>query len=240
MIERLDKRGPEDLRPIVIQRGFVKSALGSCLYTQGKTKVLAVTSLEESVPPFLKGKGEGWLTAEYRLLPYSCDIRVNRDKISGRTLEIQRLIGRSLRACVDLKVLGERTLWIDCDVIQADGGTRTASINAGFISLVECLHTLKKKKMVKRSPLIDFVGAVSVGIWKGKVIVDLNYSEDADAEVDFNIVMTGRGEFVEIQGTAEKEPFSKKVFSKLVEAAEEAIRKIISLERSSLEGIIEL
>lgn len=240
MIKRHDKRGTDDLRPIQIQRGFVKNVPGSCLYIQGATKVLAVTTLEEGVPSFLKEKQEGWLTAEYRLLPYSCSNRIYRDKISGRTLEIQRLIGRSLRACLDLKALGERTLWVDCDVIQADGGTRTASINAGFISLIECLCKLRERKILKNIPIINTVGAISVGVWKGNVITDLDYLEDAEAEVDFNVVMTGDENFIEIQGTAEQSPFSQETFDRILKAAKSSIKNIIDLEKESLKDIIPL
>jgi len=183
MIQRHDKRGPSQLRPVNIQLGFVKGIAGSCLYQQGNTLVLAGCTLQDGVPSFLKGKGTGWLTCEYNLLPYSCSTRINRDKISGRNLEIQRLVGRALRSCIDLEKLGERTLWIDCDVIQADGGTRTSCVNAGFLSLVQALSTFKEDKLIKTPMLTRIVGAVSVGIWKGVHILDLDYKEDSEAEI---------------------------------------------------------
>jgi len=232
------KKLRKGLRKIKITLGFMKFAEGSCLFEIGNTKVICTASVEEGVPRFLKGKGTGWVTAEYGMLPRSCKTRVVREaqrgKLGGRTQEIQRLIGRSLRAVVDLKKLGERTIWMDADVIQADGGTRCASITGCFVALVLALKKLKENYTIDKIPLSDYVAAVSVGIVSGKEMLDLSYEEDSQADVDMNIVMTGKGKFIEVQGTAEHEPFSKKELDKLVLLAQNGIKKIIAIQKKTL------
>ena len=230
---RTDGRNPDQLRKIKIIKNFVKHAEGSCLIECGLTRVICTASVEENVPPFLKGKGTGWVTAEYGMLPRSTDTRMKREKTltSGRTLEIQRLIGRSLRGVIDLRQLGERTVKIDCDVIQADGGTRTASITGGFIALALALGKIKKQNLIDRVPLTDYVAAVSVGIYKGQPLLDLNYEEDSRADMDMNVVMVGSGKFVEVQGTAEKRPFSKNEMDRLLDLAGKGIRQLIEIQR---------
>ncbi|NQU73915.1 MAG: ribonuclease PH, partial [Candidatus Omnitrophica bacterium] len=209
---RSDKRKNNELRLVKIIPSYLDFAEGSALIETGKTRVVCAASIINEVPPFLKGKKQGWITAEYGMLPRSTSERTRREsirgKISGRTHEIQRLIGRSLRAVVDLNALGERTIWLDADVIQADGGTRVASINGAFIALVLALRSLVKENALKKWPLLDWVAAISVGIVDGKKLLDLCYEEDAGAEVDMNIVMTGKEKFIEVQGTAEKNPFT--------------------------------
>jgi len=227
------------LRKIKIEKNYLKHAEGSCMFSMGETKVLCVASVDEKVPPFVENKGEthGWLTAEYSMLPRSCNERASRSKLSngGRTQEISRLIGRSLRACVDLKKLGKRTITIDCDVIRADGGTRTASINGGFIALMLALKKLKKDNLLKAIPLIDYIGAVSVGIYdNGKKILDLSAKEDNAAEVDMNVVMTDSGDFIEVQGTAEGAPFSKKDLDQLLAMAYKGIKQITAAQKKIL------
>ncbi|MBI5024796.1 MAG: ribonuclease PH [Candidatus Omnitrophica bacterium] len=232
-MSRVDGRNPDQLRKIKITKNFVKHAEGSCLIECGLTRVICTASVEESVPPFLKGKGTGWVTAEYGMLPRSTDTRMRREKTltSGRTLEIQRLIGRSLRGVIDLKQLGERTVKIDCDVIQADGGTRTASITGGFIALALALDKIKKQNLIDRAPLTDYVAAVSAGIYKGQPLLDLNYEEDSCADMDMNVVMVGSGKFVEVQGTAERAPFSRQQMDKLLNLAAQGIRELIKMQR---------
>ena len=202
MIQRQDGRGAEFLRKINITRNYMKFAEGSCLIELGETKVICTASVDENVPQFLKGKGTGWVTAEYAMLPRSCQSRVQREgirgSVSGRTHEIQRLVGRSLRAVIDMAALGERTVWIDCDVIQADGGTRCASITGSFIALADALSWLKKKGLIEKSPVLDYVAATSVGMVKGEPVLDLTFGEDSNADVDMNIIMTGKGKFIEI------------------------------------------
>jgi ribonuclease PH len=220
---RGDGRAPDQLRPVTITNRFTKHAEGSVLIEVGDTKVICTVSVEDRVPQFLKGKGEGWITSEYGMLPRSTTTRVQRESTkgmpSGRTQEIQRLIGRSLRAVVDMKALGERTLWVDCDVIQADGGTRTASITGAFVALVDALRHMKERGMFSELPLLDFVAATSVGKVKGEILLDLAYEEDSCAEVDMNIVKTGRGRFVELQGTAEQTPFDDAEMARLLRKA---------------------
>lgn len=232
------KKIRKGLRKIKITPGFMKFAEGSCLFEIGNTKVICTASVDEGVPRFLKGKGTGWVTAEYGMLPRSCKTRVMREaqrgKLGGRTQEIQRLIGRSLRAAVDLKRLGERTIWMDADVIQADGGTRCASITGCFVALVLALKKLKESYIIDKVPLSDYVAAVSVGIVSGKEMIDLSYEEDSRADVDMNIVMTGKGKFIEVQGTAEHEPFSKRELDKLVLLAQNGIKKIIAIQKKTL------
>ena len=202
---RIDGRLNNQLRKIKVVKDYIKHAEGSCLIQFGETKVICTASVEEGVPSFLKGKGQGWVTGEYGMLPRSTHTRINREKnSSGRTMEIQRLVGRSLRSIVDMEKLGEQTIKIDCDVIQADGGTRTASITGGFIALGLELKKIQKDHLIADIPLSDYVAAISVGIWKDQLILDLNYEEDSNAQMDMNVAMTGKGRFVEVQGTAER------------------------------------
>lgn len=226
------------LRKINITRNYMKFAEGSCLIELGNTKVICTATLEDGVPPFLKGKGSGWVSAEYAMLPRSCKVRVPREsvkgRVAGRTHEIQRLIGRSLRSVTDLTRLGERTIWMDCDVIQADGGTRCASITGSFIALFDCFEGLKKEKLISEIPLKDYLAAVSVGIVDGRMLLDLDYKEDSNAEVDMNVVMTSRGKFIELQGTAEKEPFSETEMEKLLNLAKMGLAEIINIEKKML------
>lgn len=232
---RHDGRKTNELRKISIKKGFLKNAFGSCLIEMGNTKVICTASVEEKIPQFLKNEGKGWLTAEYGMLPASCNERIAREsskgRPSGRTQEIQRLIGRSLRSIVDLKKMGERTIWIDADVIQGDGGTRTASITGGFIALSEAVEKLRKGGILDENPIQDYIAAVSVGIINGKPCLDLCYAEDSKAEVDMNFVMTGSGKFVEIQGTAEGSPFSQKEMDSLVLLAKKGISDLISVQK---------
>lgn len=228
-------RKPTDLRPVKITRNFIKHAEGSVLIEMGDTKVICTASIEEKVPPFLKGTGKGWITSEYAMIPRSTHDRVPREsskgKLGGRTHEIQRLIGRSLRAVVDLDSLGERTLWIDCDVIQADGGTRTASITGSFIALADAFNLVQKKGLIKKIPLKDYLAAISVGRINGEVYLDLDYSEDSTAQTDMNVVMTGKEQFVEIQGTAEKGSFSKEELDQFLIYAKKGILELIDLQK---------
>ncbi|HFB66956.1 MAG TPA: ribonuclease PH [Aeromonadales bacterium] len=231
-------RTSNQLRPVTITRHFTKHAEGSVLIEFGDTRVLCTASIEENVPRFLKGKNQGWITAEYGMLPRSTHTRMNREaargKQSGRTQEIQRLIGRSLRAAVDLKLLGERTITIDCDVIQADGGTRTASISGACIALVDAINMLLKNKKITTNPLKYMVAAVSVGIYNGEVVLDLDYAEDSNAETDMNLVMTEAGGFIELQGTAEEGEFNDTQLSQLLEYGRNGIREIFDFQQQSL------
>lgn len=237
-MSRNDGRSSEDLRPVTITRNFTKHAEGSVLIEFGDTKVLCTASVEESVPPFLRGKGTGWVTAEYAMLPRATHTRSPREaakgKQTGRTLEIQRLIGRSLRAVTDLTKLGERSITIDCDVIQADGGTRTASITGAYVALADALKTLRDRGVMAEIPLKEAVAAVSVGILDGEALLDLNYPEDSSAEVDMNFVMTASGRFVEVQGTAEAEPFTAAQMDAMRELASEGIRCLFEIQREAL------
>jgi len=236
---RSDGRSAKQLRKIKVVTDYVKHAEGSCLISFGDTRVICTASVEENVPPFLKNTGTGWVTAEYGMLPRSTDSRMQREKTasSGRTLEIQRLIGRSLRGVIDLKRLGERTVKIDCDVIQADGGTRTAAITGGFIALALALKKIKKDGLIPAIPLRDYVAAISVGIYGGQALLDLNYIEDSKADMDMNVVMLGKGDFVEVQGTAEKQPFSKRDLDKLLLLARGGIKKLFTIQKKHLKGI---
>lgn len=236
-MKRKDSRLSNQLRKIKVTKNYTKYAEGCCLIEFGDTRVLCTASVEESVPPFLKGRGTGWVTAEYGMLPRSSTTRIGREKTSGRTHEIQRLIGRSLRAVVDMDKLGERTVKIDCDVIQADGGTRTASITGGFIALAQALLWLRKKGKIQELPLLDYVAAISVGIVKGEPLLDLDYEEDSGAHMDMNVVMVGDGNFVEIQGTAEKKPFSKSQSDALLKLAQKGIRELMAVQRKNLNGL---
>ncbi len=231
-------RTPDQLRPVTITRHYTRHAEGSVLVEFGDTKVLCTASVENTVPRFLKGKGEGWITAEYGMLPRSTHTRSDREasrgKQGGRTLEIQRLIGRSLRAAVDLKKLGENTITIDCDVIQADGGTRTASITGACVALVDALSFLLEKKAIKQDPLLGLVAAVSVGMYQGAPVLDLDYPEDSACETDMNVVMTQAGGFVEVQGTAEAKPFSRAEADAMLVLAEKGINDLIALQKKAL------
>lgn len=243
MAARPDGRSPSDMRPVRIARGFNQYAEGSCLIEVGETRVICTASVEERVPIFLKGQGSGWVTAEYQMIPRATRQRTPRDigkPPSGRTVEIQRLIGRSLRSVVALPSLGERTIWIDCDVIQADGGTRTASITGAFVALVECLNKLKTGGQMKQWPLLDQLAAVSVGIIGGQVCLDLNYDEDSAAAVDMNIVMTGDGRLVEVQGTAEGDPFTRRQMDQLMETASQGVLRLFDLQREALKDVVQL
>lgn len=235
---RSDGRGLDKIRKVKIARNYIKYAEGSCLIELGNTRLVCTASIEESVPPFLKGTGTGWVTAEYGMLPRSCQNRIQRGKDSGRTYEIQRLVGRSLRAVIEMKPLGERTIWIDCDVIQADGGTRTAAITGSFIALCDALIKLKKDGLLNRIPIKDFVAATSVGIIGAELLLDLTYEEDSQADVDMNIVMTGKGEFIEIQGTAERKTFNKEQMDKLLVLANKGILELIDIQRNLLKDIL--
>jgi len=236
MAQRPDGRKPDELRPIKIVRGFMKHAEGSALIEMGETKVICTVSIENRVPPFLYGKASGWMTAEYAMLPRSTHTRTLRETrgIKGRTQEIQRLIGRALRATVNLKKLGERTLWIDCDVLQADGGTRTAAISGAYVAVADAVADMLKKKQIKESPLISSVAAVSVGILDAQPFLDLCYVEDASAEVDMNIVMTGKGKFVEVQGTAEGGAFSQAQMGEMMALAKKGIEQITDSQTAAL------
>ena len=236
---RIDGRSPAQMRPIRITPGFVPHAEGSVLIEIGRTRVICTATLEETVPPFLKGANKGWITSEYAMIPRATNTRTAREssigRKSGRTQEIQRLIGRALRASIELEKLGERQIWIDCDVIEADGGTRTASITGGFIAMSQAIGTLVASKKLAQSPIRSYVAAVSVGIINGIPMLDLNYPEDSGAEVDFNLVMTDRDEFVEIQGTAERLPFGTAALTELLGLGRRGIRELIEVQRKILE-----
>ena len=231
-------RAPGDLRPVRITRGYTKHAVGSVLVEFGDTKVLCTASVEERVPQFLRDRNQGWVTAEYGMLPRATNTRTDREaargKQSGRTLEIQRLIGRSLRAVTDLVPLGQRTIQVDCDVIQADGGTRTASITGAFVAVHDAVEKLRAAGLVTGAPIRDFVAAVSVGVYRGEPVLDLDYAEDSACDTDMNVVMTGAGGFVELQGTAEGQPFTRAEMNALVGLAEKGIRELIALQRAAL------
>lgn len=235
---RLDGRGEDKIRKVTITRNYLKYAEGSCLIEMGNTKVICSASVEESVPPFLKNSGTGWVTAEYGMLPRSCQSRIPRGKDSGRTYEIQRLVGRSLRSITDMKPLGERTIWIDCDVIQGDGGTRTAAITGSFIALVDAMHKLKKDGIILEVPIRDYVAAISVGKVNGNLLLDLCYEEDSKAQVDMNIIMTGSGKFIEIQGTAEREPFSKEEMDSMLGLAKIGIEELFAAQKKLVGDIV--
>ena len=233
---RVDGRRADELRKLKITRNYIKAAEGSVLIEMGDTKVICTATVEDSVPPFLRGKGMGWVTAEYAMLPRSSAQRIARErsKVGGRTYEIQRLIGRSLRSVVDMSELGERTVLIDCDVIQADGGTRTASITGAYIALVDAIRSIYKQSLIDSIPVRDYLAAVSVGIANGKPLLDLCYVEDSEAEVDMNLVMTGKGRIVEVQGTAEGAPFSKKELGRLLALGEKGIKTLIKNQKKVL------
>jgi ribonuclease PH len=232
---RPSRRAPDEMRAVSLERGVVKYAEGSCFVKFGDTHVLVTATLEDRLPPWLKGQGRGWVTAEYGMLPRATSERTRREatagKQGGRTVEIQRLIGRSLRTVVDLVALGERQITVDCDVIQADGGTRTASITGGWVALYDCLHWMKARNMIKTDVLRDHVAAISCGIHKGMPILDIDYAEDSDADTDANFVMTGAGGIIEIQGTAEKTPFSEEQFLELLNLARKGVGKLVDLQK---------
>ena len=238
MLTRNDGRAPEMGRPVTIETDFVRMADGSCLICTGNTKVICTASVEENVPPFLRGKGQGWVTAEYAMLPASTGHRKQRDgvKRDGRGVEISRLIGRSLRQAVDLTALGERTITLDCDVLQADGGTRTASITGAYVALVDAMHWAEEHKHVKSADRVlkDWVSAVSVGVINGKPMLDLPYIEDSQAMTDMNVAMTGSGDFIEIQGTAEHRPFNRAELNTLLDLAEKGNRELQAAQRAAL------
>ena len=235
---RIDGRKFDQIRDVKITRNFTKYAEGSVLIEMGETKVLCTASIEEKVPPFLRNTGTGWINAEYSMLPRSTQQRKVRDsskgKIDGRSQEIQRLIGRAIRSVVDLNKLGERTIWVDCDVIQADGGTRTASITGAFVAVAEAIYKLYKDGLIKKMPIENFVSAISVGIVNDQCLLDICYEEDSHAQVDMNIIMTDKCEFVEVQGTGEERPFSRKDLNKLLELGEKGNKELIKIQRKAL------
>lgn len=231
---RPDARRADEMRPVTMQRNFLAHAEGSVLISVGNTRVICAASVEEKVPPFLRDTGQGWVTAEYGMLPRATKTRTQREtggRPSGRTFEIQRLVGRCLRAVTDLKALGPRTIWLDCDVIQADGGTRTAAITGAYLALADALQTLRSNRVIPTLPLRDFVAATSVGTVDGEVRLDLCYAEDSIAEVDLNVVMTGGGKFVEVQGTAEEQPFDRAQLDRMLVLAAGGIQELVGLQR---------
>jgi ribonuclease PH len=238
MSARHDGRAADQLRPVRITRDYLRHPEGSVLVEFGDTKVICTASLEDKVPPFLKGQGKGWVTAEYGMLPRSTNTRMNRERggPSGRSQEIQRLVGRSLRAVVEMAKLGERTVWLDCDVIQADGGTRTAAITGSFIAMADAIGTVVKAGALPILPVRDCVAAISVGMVRGAPALDLDYIEDSSAEVDMNVVMTGAGAFVEVQGTAEQTPFGRDSLNTMLALAEQGIGRLVALQRRAVDA----
>ncbi len=238
---RTDGRKPTQLRAVTITPRYIKTAEGSVLIEMGDTRVICTAKLEERVPPFLRNTGKGWITAEYGMLPGSSQTRIGREsargRIGGRTHEIQRLIGRSLRAVADLKILGEKTIWIDCDVIQADGGTRTASITGAYVALADAVRGWLERGVIAANPLKDVVAAVSIGIIEGKIFLDLCYDEDSRADVDMNFVMTGAGKFIEVQGTAEAAPFTRRQMEKMAELAEQGIKELLKTQKKVIAAL---
>lgn len=236
---RFDSRQADQLRPVKITKDYIMHPQGSVLIEMGNTKVICTAMIEEKVPPFLKGSGKGWITAEYGMLPGSTNTRKMRDsskgKIDGRSQEIQRLIGRALRSVVDLEKLGERTIWIDCDVIQADGGTRTASITGSFVALMCAFNKLIAAGQLEAAPITDFVAAVSVGVVNGLPVLDLCYEEDSKADVDMNLVMTGSGKFIEIQGTGEERPFDQAELTEMLNLGQKGIQELMKLQKQIIE-----
>lgn len=235
---RLDSRVCEQIRSVEMERGYVTAAEGSVYIRLGKTRVLTTVTVEERVPLFLRNAGRGWVTAEYAMLPRATRVRTTREatrgKQGGRTMEIQRLIGRSLRAVIDRKALGERTLWVDCDVIQADGGTRTAAITGAFVAIVDALVPMVRNKVLRTLPILDFLAAISVGMVHRKLYLDLCYEEDSAAAVDMNVIMTGSGQFVEIQGTGEETPFTGEQLQSMLQLAKQGIRELIHIQKEVL------
>jgi ribonuclease PH len=239
---RIDNRQPDQLRPTRITPNFLMHPEGSVLIEAGRTRVICTASVEDRVPPFLRNSGKGWITAEYGMLPRATTTRTTREsssgKVGGRTQEIQRLIGRALRSVARLEELGERTIWIDCDVIQADGGTRTAAITGGFVALAMALKRLKEQDLIRRVPLLDHVAATSVGIVKGVPMLDLAYEEDSKADVDMNVVQTGDGRLIEVQGTAEADPFSRDALLTMLDLAQNGVRQLVALQRDVLGDLV--
>jgi len=237
-VARPSGRSPAQMREVRIERGYTRHAEGSVLVSFGETRVLCTASVDNKVPPFLRGKGEGWVTAEYGMLPRATHSRSDREaargKQGGRTLEIQRLIGRSLRACIDRKLLGERTITLDCDVLQADGGTRTAAITGAYVALVDAVRWLRARKEIARDPIFGAVAAVSVGIYRGVPVIDLDYAEDSDCDTDMNVVMNDGGGFIELQGTAEGHAFRREELQALTDLAEAGIAELIAKQREAL------
>ncbi len=238
---RADGRTPTEMRPIRFQRHFTRTAPGSVLAEFGETRVLCTASIDENVPPFLNNSGKGWITAEYSMLPAATQHRRAREgrrgPIDGRTQEIQRFIGRAMRAAVDLTAMGERTIWLDCDVLQADGGTRTTAINGAFVALVDCFRYLEAQRNLKGSPIRNSVGAISVGIFEDEVLSDLCYIEDSRAEVDMNVVMTDKGDYIELQGVAEGAPYGPDQLNAMLEMAKNSIEEIFRIQNAALEEI---
>ncbi|WP_026478877.1 ribonuclease PH [Alkaliphilus transvaalensis] len=241
-MNRIDGRKFDEIRPVKITRNYIKHTGGSVLIEMGDTKVICTATIEDRVPHFLKNSGKGWITAEYGMLPGSTQVRKvresSRGKVEGRTQEIQRLIGRALRSVVDLSAVGERTIWIDCDVIQADGGTRTASITGSFVALVDALNSLKEKGVIEKLPIKNMVSAISVGIVEGQPMLDLCYQEDSTAKVDMNIVMTDNNQFVEVQGTGEESPYTREDLMEMLRLGELGNQHLIQLQKQALGGII--
>lgn len=240
-MQRIDGRSPQELRKVSITRNYIKYAEGSVLIEMGDTRVICTATIEDKVPIFLRNTGQGWVTAEYGMLPRATETRNVREsskgKLSGRTQEIQRLVGRALRSVVDLKALGERTIWVDCDVIQADGGTRTASITGAFVCLVDALASLQEAGQFEQLPITDFLAAVSVGIVDQEVLLDLCFQEDSTAQVDMNVVMTAGGKLVEVQGTAEQYPFTRSEMNVMLDYAEAGIKQLVELQKNVLGDI---
>jgi ribonuclease PH len=236
---RADGRKHDQIRTIKVERDFIGTAEGSVLIAMGNTRVVCTASIEDKVPPFLKDQKKGWVTAEYAMLPRSTQTRKMREatlgKVSGRTQEIQRLIGRSLRSVVDLSLLGERTIWIDCDVLEADGGTRTAAITGAFLCLSDAIKYALRNGLIVKTPLQDYLAAISVGVVNNQPMIDLCYTEDSGAEVDMNVVMTGSGKFVEVQGTAEGSPFAKSMLDTLIQLAEDGIQQLVAIQKELIE-----
>jgi ribonuclease PH len=237
-ISRPSGRAPDELRPVIIERNYTRHAEGSVLIAFGDTRVLCNASVEEKVPPFLRGKGEGWLTAEYGMLPRATKERTQREAArgsqGGRTMEIQRLIGRALRACVDRAALGERTITLDCDVLQADGGTRTAAITGAYVALVDAVNCLLKRGALKKSPVVGAVAAISVGVYRGVPVLDLDYPEDSGCDTDMNVVMNDGGGFIEVQGTAEGHAFRREELDALLQLAQKGIGELLNKQREAL------
>jgi ribonuclease PH len=242
-VERAGDRAAHELRPVTIERGYIPHAEGSVLIRMGDTHVICTASVEERVPAWLRGRSQGWVTAEYAMLPRATRDRTPREatrgKVAGRTQEIQRMIGRALRAVTDLTLLGERTVWIDCDVVRADGGTRTASVTGAFVALCDAVEAIKAQGRIARNPVTDYLAAVSVGLVDGAHLLDLCYAEDARAQVDMNFIITGRGELVEIQGTAEDSPFPRSGLDRMLDLAEQGIAELIALQRQVLRDTLQ-
>jgi ribonuclease PH len=238
MVKRVDGRKGDEIREIKITRNYISHTEGSVFIEMGNTRIVCTAMVEDKIPKFLTGKGSGWITAEYDMIPGSAPQRIIRPqtlgRINGRTHEIQRLIGRSLRSIADLGKIGERTIWIDCDVIEADGGTRTASITGSFIALFDCMHSMVDKKIIREMPIESFLAAVSIGMVNGDILVDLCFEEDSKAQVDMNVVMNSKGELIEVQSTAETDPLSREDFNKMMEKATAAIAEIIDIQKKTL------